>query len=155
MAAKKKATKAAKEKTSGAKKRKRDALELWGVDGPLADAMRAGGCAIGPAAYAAASMDTCLQHDGVRVRVEDGARVYSAAGRDFATLAIEGDELVLRFEAPRASPELDKARAHYRPVPGHAGWLEFRRPATRAPGPGLAANVGAILGAAAFARRRS
>jgi hypothetical protein len=38
--------------------------------------------------------------------------------------------------------------------PARRGWLRYRRPATRAPGPDLEANLGAVLGAAAWERHR-
>jgi hypothetical protein len=117
--------------------------------------MRAGGFKVTPEAYAAASMDTCLQDDGVEIRLVDGARVYAHRGKDFATLALDGKTLILRFVAPKQTDDLARVARFYGPVPGRAGWLEYRRPAARDPRPDLEADVGSVLGQATFERRNN
>jgi hypothetical protein len=144
--------KAAAKTTTVRSRAKPNAMELWTNTGPLAEAMRAGGFKITPEAFAAASMDTCLQDDGVEVRIVDGARVYSDLGKEFATLALDGTTLILRFAAPKKKDDLARVERFYRPVAGRPGWLEFRRPATRDPRPNLEAAVGTLLGQAAFDR---
>jgi len=117
--------------------------------------MRAGGFKVTREAWAAASMDTCLQDDDVVVRLVDGVRVYFERGKEIATLALDGATLVLRFSAPKSKDALAGVERFYRPVPGRPGWLEFRRPATRDPRPGLEAGIGRILGTAAFERAKA
>lgn len=136
------------------KKQPGTAMDLWTHDGALADAMRAAKLKMTPEAFAAASMDTCLQGDEVSVRVVDGIRTYSERGDAFATLAIAGKELVLCFAAPKNWDELSKVERFYQPLVDKRGWLEYRRPATRDPKPDLEADVGSILGRAAFERRQ-
>jgi len=132
---------------------KPDAMQLWTHLGRLAEAMREGGFKMTPEAFAAASMDTCLQDEGVEVRIVDGIRVYVEGGAEFANLALRGKTLILQFVAPKQGDDLVNVERFYRPVAGRSGWLEFQRPATRDPRPDLDANVGAILGQAAFERR--
>jgi hypothetical protein len=105
-------------------------------------------------------MNTILTLTSTAYRDERSRRVYSAGGADFATLELEGDELVVEFQAPS---NLDHAiegprtlrdfLSHYEPVRGRPGWLRFRRPATRDPRPDLDARVGPMLGQAARQRR--
>jgi hypothetical protein len=99
-------------------------------------------------------MDTSLLEEGGHVRVEDGARVYSTSlGEDVATMRISGDTLITQFSAPVKSEAFAAVQRFYRSVPGKPGWLEYRRPATRDPRPGLDADLGLILGGAKFERR--
>lgn len=130
--------------------KKPDALTLWTHLGPLAEAMRAAPVRMTPAAYCAASMDTCLQDDGTVVTLDRDARVYAAGKAPYARMWLDGDTLVLRFQAPKDKTDVDMA--YFKPATPK-GWLEYRRPATRDPKPDLAANIGSVLGQASFERR--
>lgn len=156
MAAKKKTSpkeqRSAQKKSSAKKSSKKiDAIELWTHEGRLAEAMRTPEYKMTPRGYVAASMDGILHADDTSVRVVDGVRIYSAAKGDFATLAFDGEEMVVRFVAPKTIPE-EHAR-FYEPVNGKPGWVEYRRPARRDPKPDLIAGLGGIVGAAAFERQ--
>lgn len=124
---------------------------LWTFDGPLAEEVRVCKLKLSPAAYCAISHDTCLHGDDTHVRVEKGARIYRGGdGEDYATLRVDDAVVVLTFVAPI---ETEHDPRFYRAVRGKPEWLEFRRPATRDPRPDLEADVGALLGAAAYERR--
>jgi hypothetical protein len=129
-------------------------MELWTHPGSLAEAMRAARPThkLTPPAKCAASMDTCLiLYDGATVALDGKVRVYSIGKKEYARMWIARGKLVVEFEGPKAGAG-DKAK-YYRPVPGKKGWLRYTRPATGDPIPDLVADLGTILGTAAFERR--
>jgi hypothetical protein len=81
-----------------------------------------------------------------------GKRIYVEGGREVAVLALAGEELITDFEPPRALDEYAGVMHFYAACPGRPGWLRFRRPATRDPRPSLEANLGSMLGRAAYER---
>jgi len=70
-----------------------------------------------------------------------------------ATSPLDVGTLVLRFVAPKKKDQLSGVERFYRPVAGQPAWLEYRRPATRDPRPALEAQLGFLLGQAAFERK--
>jgi len=79
---------------------KPDALTLWTHLGRLAEAMRAAPVRMTGPAYAAASMDTCLQDDDTTVTLDGDVRVYAAGKTPYARMWLDGATLVLQFKAP-------------------------------------------------------
>jgi hypothetical protein len=142
-------------KTPGvAKGGKSDGLvELWALDGSIAEAIRADPrYKVTPASGAVASMDTLLRDDGCKVAVEDGARVYFDGGVAYASMRLDGATLVVDFAPPRAMAEYAAVMGHYEALAARPGWLRYRRPATRDPKPDLAAKLGSMIGQAMFER---
>ena len=106
-----------------------------------------------PAEYCWVAKDNSLGAHA-QARDAEGWRVYAEQGRDVAAMTILGDELVLDFAPPVATDELAKGKRWYTASPTRPGWLRYRRPATRNPGPDLEANLGGVLGTASRERHR-
>lgn len=107
------------------------------------------------ARFAFAATTTTLTICSTSAREEGGRRIFSEGGAEVAVMELVGERLIVDFLPPADTSAFAKVLRHYGKAPGRPGWLRFERPATRDPGPGLEADFGSLLGAAASQRRNA
>jgi Immunity protein 21 len=82
--------------------------------------------------------------EGVTVVTGDHTAELSYRGQLFATLRIDGDEMVATLRKPEGPVPLPLKPALLKEGP--KGWLEFRTPVSRDPSPWLQAGIGMTVG---------
>jgi hypothetical protein len=101
--------------------------------------------------YALASTRTTLGGDGVTEEEDGGFTRFSVGKEPFATLAVEGNDLVVTFRKPKdLDSRLQSKLAYYEELSKPRGWLEWRTPISRDPRPELEADFGSMIGRTLF-----
>jgi len=101
--------------------------------------------------YAMSAVRTRLGdgREGIVVTEEGKAVRFSCKGTPFATVEVQGEDLVVSFLAPKEPQVPAEKLAHYRPAKP-TGWLEFRTPVSRDPKPWLQSGFGSMVGRVQF-----
>jgi hypothetical protein len=87
--------------------------------------------------------------DHVTVTEVDGLVKFACRGVPYATLSVEGNDVVVTLRKPKADGDLRDKLALYQEAPT-AGWLQWRTAVGRDPRPWLEAGIGTMNGKARF-----